>query len=211
MFITSLWNGFKTQVSKLVGKVNWATKKVMTESERAHVASLLKDNYYIILTRHGGHLSTYAIGLAHLALTGKWGHYGHVLLNIEQTVNTTSDFEFIEATAEKGVHYSKFVDVFDKDIGSVCLMKPKTVTPEEWTQIIDEAKTEIGKPYDLALDPTQEANLNCVELVRESLQGQPDYLTDYANLEATVQKYKALDPNMVYDCPDFEVVWESRH
>lgn len=207
--IKSVYNKFKEIGSTLVGKVNWTTKRVISPEDLNQVRSLMKDNYYIILTRHNGHLSTYAIDFAHWVVTGRWGYYGHILLNVEDEVKDDSDYSFIESTIT-GVHYSTFPMVFDSQVGSICLMKPKAVTIEEWAKVLDKSRTDIGKPYDLALDPSQTDKLDCVELVRDALKGQPDYATDYKDLEAVVQKYKALDPQMVYECPDFEVVWEKR-
>jgi hypothetical protein len=209
MNLATMWDSIKTTVSILVGKVNWTTKRVIDPSKLDEVRALLKDNYYIILTRHNGHLSTYAIDLAHFILTFKLGHYGHVLFNVEDEVSTDDGYQFIEATSP-GVHYSGFTQVFDQQVGSVCLMKPRSMSIEQWTAVVEKSKGDLGKPYDFALDPTQTTKLDCVELLRDALKGEPNYSVDFANLEALVTKYKELDPQMVYECPDFEVVWESR-
>ena len=111
--IKAVWNKIVASGSYLIGKVNWKTKKVLNEDDLEKVKELLKDNYYIILTRHNGRLTAYAISLAHFLITGKHGHYGHALLNIEDQVITDNDFQFIESTAN-GVHYSKFDEVFDR-------------------------------------------------------------------------------------------------
>jgi hypothetical protein len=208
-FFKDCFTKFKICCATLVGKINWTTEDVTDPKDLDTVRAKLKDNYYIILTRHEGHLSTFAIALAHFLVTGRWGYYSHVLLNIEDEVKTDDDYEFLQSTIA-GVKYAKFDEVFDQQGGSIALVKPRYVTLDEWTHILDKSRTNIGKPYDLAMDPSQDAKLNCVELVRNSLQGDPDYATDFANLEAKIAKYKALDPQMIYECPDFEVVWEKR-
>ena len=208
-FIKEVWNKIVAKGSYLIGKVNWKTKRVLTEAEILKVQELLKDNYYIILTRHNGRLTAYAISIAHFLITGKRGHYGHALLNIEDEVITNDDFKFIESV-NSGVKYSTFEEVFDKQVGSVVLLKPRLMTIEKWTGIIDKARSELGKPYDLALDITTDDALNCVELVRNALKSEDNYEVDYARLEAMIKKYKTLDPQMIYLCEDFEIVYEIR-
>jgi len=209
-YIKELWNKVVAEGSYLIGKVNWKTKRVLTETDMLKIQELLKDNYYIILTRHNGRLTAYAISLAHFLITGRRGHYGHALLNIEDEVKTNDDFQFIESISQ-GVKYSSFDEVFDKQVGSVVLLKPRSMTIEKWTAILDKAKTELGKPYDLTLDVTTDDALDCVELVRDALKGEDNYATDYAHLEAMIAKYKTLDPQMIYECEDFTVVTEFRH
>jgi hypothetical protein len=207
--LTTIWTQIKSVASTIIGKINWTTSRVIDPDKLKEVQQLLAENNYIILTRHNGHLSTYAISLAHWLLTGKKGFYSHALLNVEDTVSTTDDYEFIQATAP-GVAYAGFDAVFDQQVGAVCLLKPKTMKIEEWSDVVGKAKTDLGKPYDLALDPAQTAALDCVELVRNALQGEPNYSIDYADLEKAIAKYDALDPQMYYECPDFEIVWENR-
>jgi len=208
-YIKELWNKVVAEGSYLIGKVNWKTKRVLTETDMLKIQELLKDNYYIILTRHNGRLTAYAISLAHFLITGRRGHYGHALLNIEDEVKTNDDFQFIESISQ-GVKYSSFDEVFDKQVGSVVLLKPRSMTIEKWTAIIDKARSELGKPYDLALDITTEDAINCVELVRDALKGEASYATDYSDLERMIKKYKTLDPQMIKECTDFEVVAEFR-
>jgi hypothetical protein len=212
MSFATIFNKIKSTVSIAVGKVNWTvpSSRTITSAELDVIRGLLKDNYLIILTRHPGHLSTWAIQAAHFCLTGKWGHYGHALLNVEDDVDVDDDFHFMEATTA-GVHYSKFTDIFDYQCGSICLLKPKGVTLAEWLKIVEKSKSNLGKPYDMELDVHQEAKLNCIELVRNALQGEPNYATDFADLERMIRKYENLDPHMAYECTDFEVVYEVRH
>jgi hypothetical protein len=197
-------------ISLTIGKINWTSKKVATAEELKTVHDKLISNYYIIMTRHNGHLSTYAISLAHFLLTGRWGYYGHVLMNLEDTVDNDDDFRLIEAIGT-GVTYSPFNRVFDNQCSSVALLKPKSMSLEYWTTVLDRAKTELGKPYDTLFDLSNDRALSCVELVRVALQKEPNYATDFANFESMIVKSKNLDPQMFYECPDFEIVYEFRH
>jgi hypothetical protein len=197
----------------LIGKVNWNSKRVLTQSERDTLNEKLSKDYYVILSMHRGHLSVYFIQLAHWILSKfkKPGYYGHSFMNLEDTVDTTDDFRFIEST-DTGVHYSGFNDVFDQQCSSVALLKPKNMTLEDWTAALDKAKTELGKPYDTLFDLSQDQNLSCVELVRAALMGDNDYDKNFAQFEAMIAQYgMRLDPQTFYECPDFEVVWEVRH
>ena len=207
----SIFSYIVDKISTSIGKIYWTSKKVMTTEELDVVRKKLKKDYYIILRRHNGYLSTYAIAFAHWVLTlGKKGYYSHALMNLEDTVKQDADYRFIEATG-KGVHYSDFTEAFNSQTSSVALLKPKCMTLAKWTKVMDKAKTELGKPYDTLFDLSNDQSLSCVELVRSALQGLPDYETDFANFEAMIKKYKNLDPQMFYECDDFEIVWESRH
>jgi uncharacterized protein YycO len=199
-------------ISTIIGKINWTVPvyETLRHHEVDEIRQKLKDNYYIILSRHSGHLSTYAIAFAHLVLTGKWGYYGHAFLNVENEVKTDSDYKFMEATG-KGVHYSDWAEAFDSQTGSVALLKPKSMSIEHWTAVMDKARTELGKPYDTLFDLTNDRALSCVELVRAALQAEPNYASDFANFEAMIAKNRNLDPQMFMECADFEVVYEVRH
>ena len=190
-----LWQHLKDRISRWTSTVRWEVKETVTPAELDVLRLKLKKDYYIILTRHNGFLSTYAISIAHFLLTlGKRGYYAHVLMNLEDEANKDADFRFIEATG-KGTHFSDFKDVFDPQITSVALLKPKSMTLEKWTRAMDKAKTA----------------LSCVELVRFALRAEPTYDEDFKNFEAMIAKYKNLTPQMFFDCPDFEIVWETRH
>jgi uncharacterized protein YycO len=203
--LANVVNWFELQV----GKIHWQPKNTLTEDEKERVRQLLSQNYYIVLTRRDNHLSTYFIQLTDLFLRGKLGFYCHALMNFEDEVKTDEDFRLIEAIGS-GVKLSTFDEVFD--CHSVCILKPRSMTAEEWTAVLDKAKTELGKPYDTLFDLKSDKALSCVELVRTSLMAEPGYETDFANFEAMINKYKNLTPQMFRDCPDFEVVYEvKRH
>jgi uncharacterized protein YycO len=195
-----------------IGHTTWPTTDVITEEERNEIRVRLQPHYYIILTRHNGYLSSYAIAFAHWVLTGfrRGGYYAHSLMNLEDDVTTDDDFMLVEATGS-GVHLSKFADVFDAQCSSVALLKPKSMTIDEWTVVLDKAKTQLGKPYDSLFNLKSDRALSCVELVRISLMTLPDYHERFANFERMIKEYKNLTPQMFYECEDFEVVYEVRH
>jgi uncharacterized protein YycO len=204
-----MWDKIKNAISIIIGKINWTTRRTLDSADLDVIRQKLKDNYYVILTRHNGHLSTYAIGLAHRFLTGKPGYYGHACMNMENEVTSDDGYEFMEATGE-GVHYSGFPAVFDQQIGAVALLKPKSMTIDEWTACLDRARTEVGKPYDTLFNLADDKALSCVELVRDALSAEPNYKTDFVNFEAMISKGGNLDPQMFYECPDFEIAYEVR-
>ena len=115
-------------------------------------------------------------------------------------------FKFMEATVT-GVHYSTFDEVFDCD--TVCLLSPKNMPNKEWTDVIDKLVKENGKPYDDLFQLADESHISCVELVRDALEADDQYKTNFANLEALIQKEGNLLPQMFRECSDFEVVYEN--
>lgn len=203
----NLLQKIESALAVLTGKINWGLKNPLTIDEKSEVNALLVPNYYIILTRNNNHLSSYCIGLADFFLRGKFGYWGHALMNLEDTVVDTVDFRFVEAIGT-GVQYATFDEVMG--VNSIVLLKPKHMHIEDWTLILDTAKSDVGKPYDTLFDLKQDKALSCVELVRDALQADPSYATSFANFEAMVQKYGRLTPQMIYDCPDFEVAYEVR-
>ena len=194
-------------IAVLTGKINWELKDPLTVEEKAQLNTLLVPNYYIILTRNNNHLSSYMIGIADFFLRGKFGYWGHALMNLEDTVINNKDFRFVEAVGA-GVQYAEFDEVMA--VNSIVLLKPKHMHIDDWTRVLDTAKSDVGKPYDTLFDLQQDKALSCVELVRDALQADPDYLECFANFEAMCQKYKRLTPQMIYDCSDFEIAYEVR-
>ena len=190
-----------------VGKIHWTPKNTLTADEQDHIRKLLVGNYYVMLSHRNNHLSTYFISLGNFLLSGKFSYWAHAFMNAEDQVKTDEDFRIVEAIGV-GVEYTPFAQVFD--VNGVVLLKPKNMTIEDWTLTLDKAKTEVGKPYDNLFDLKNDQALSCVELVRTSLMADPDYATSFANFEALIAKRKNLTPQMFYDCPDFEVVYEVR-
>ena len=204
----NIFQKFVNYIITLIGKVRWKPKNYVTQEELDQLRALLKANYYLILTRNNNHLSTYAIAVGNFLITGKWGFWGHVLMNLENTVTTDADFRLIEAIGS-GVTYSPFNSVFA--VNCVCLLKPKSMTIDQWTLIMDKANTELGKPYDTLFDLKNDNAINCVELVRSSLMTEPNYATDFANFEKDIAKAKNLTPDMFFSCSDFEIVYLVKH
>lgn len=195
-------------LATLIGKINWKARHPISQDDKKIIMSMLEKDYYIICTRHGNHLSTYAIALAGLLGTGTWGYYGHVCMNMENDVQTPDDFKIVEAIGT-GSRFSSFDDIFG-DASAVCLLRPKNMTIASWTAVLDKARTEVGKPYDTLFDLTDDKKVSCVELVRDALEGEGCYQKDFPNLEQMINKIKNLTPQMFRDCPDFEVAYEVR-
>lgn len=215
---TTWWGRLLTWLSlNTVAKVEWNAIKALfnkgiywslTEEDHDKLREDLKSNYYIILNRRKTHLTTYLISLANLIKTGKFSHYTHALMNVDDgNIRNDNEFKLVEATGT-GVHYSSFMKVFDCD--SVVLLRPKGFTDENWTVALDGLLKQVGKEYDCLFDVSDDSKLSCIELARRALQFQPDYETRFANFEAMIKKTGNLTPQMLYDCPDFEIVWEVR-
>lgn len=200
-----LYKKIANKVVLFVAKINWKQKELLSQDELNQLYQLLVKDYYIILTRRDNQLGTFFINLGHFLLTGRWGYYSHVLMNLENEVHDIDDFRLIEATTRKGTIYTPFNLVF-KDVDSVALLKPKNITIEEYTAVMDKARQQLGKPYDTLFDIANEQKLSCVELVRLALKALPDYFSKFANFEHTIAHKKNLTPQMFYECKDFEVV-----
>lgn len=214
-----IFNAALNVATNIIGKIHWEWLAELTtgryyrvtDDEQNQIRQLLTKDYYIILTRRKTHLSTHAINFSHWVLTRfkRWGYYSHSLMNLEDEVKSDSDFRLIEATNKTGVAYVPFNRVFDCD--SVALLKPKTMTVDQWTAVLDNLKTHEGKRYDTIYQLADASKMSCVELVRTALMATPDYHTNFANFEALIAKSNNLDPHMFYTCGDFEVVYEVRH
>lgn len=206
-------------VVDLIGRTTWRKLTVcwkgryydLTDAEQDTLKLLLKRDYYIILTRRKTHLSTYAINFSHWFLTRfkTWGYYSHSLANLEDEVKSEDDFRLIEATNKYGVGYVPFAQVFDCD--SVALLKPRGITLDEWTRVMDNLMTHEGKKYDTLYKLADETEMSCVELIRTALMTLPDYNNRFARFEQMIARARNLDPHMFYTCGDFEVVYEVRH
>lgn len=178
--------------------------------ERDHdtIRQMLKDNYFIILTRRKSHLTTYLIALASAIVERKFSHYTHALMNVEGDLNGHVGFKLIEATG-KGVHFSTFMEVFDCD--SVVLLTPKGLTAEQWTKVLDTVKAQFGKPYDDLFDIMSDSNVSCVEMVYWGLKSLPDYEQRFPKLIAAIENSgNNLTPQMLYDTGELEVAFEVR-
>ena len=189
---------------ELLAKIHWRQNHELSPEHRALLHEKLAKDYYIIATRRDNQLTTFFISLGHWFLTGNWGYYSHVLMNLEDEVQSADDFRLIEATGV-GVHYSTFDQVFNPTY-AIALIKPKGMTVDEWTKCMDDAKTYLGRPYDNLFALTNALEINCVELVRLALQALPDYEVRFSKFEALLRRKKKLTPQMFAECDDFEVV-----
>ncbi len=204
--MTSFFYAIADRVIKTIGKIHWPAGTTISAEDHTRIKERLKSDYFIILTYRRNHLSSFFVCLANFVLTGRWGKWTHALMNLEDEVKDDDDFRLIEATGN-GTHFSPFDKVFD--VHGVALLKPKSMSIEEWTGLLDRAKAQLGKPYDSLFDLKSDMALSCVELVRTVLMAQPNYATDFANFEALLAKSKNLSPQMFYDCGDFEVIYEA--
>lgn len=200
-----LYRKIANKVVLLIAKISWKQKENLSADDLKLLQDLLAKDYYIILTRRDNRLGTFFISLGHFLLTGRWGYYSHVLMNLENEVNDISDFRLIEATTRKGTVYTPFNLVF-KDVDSVALLKPKGITIDEYTIVMEKARQQLGKPYDTLFDIASEEKLSCVELVRLALKALPNYFLHFSDFEKTIARKNILTPQMFYECKDFEVV-----
>jgi len=205
-------------ITGVLSKINWMPLYAkfnngrgynLTEADHALLKEKLAGSYYIILTNRKTHLTTYLIGLLSFLKTGKWPEYSHALMNADSIVvaDNWEEFKFMEAT-NAGVHYSKFMEVFDCD--SVCLLKPKSLDSEEWNKVIDGLLEQNGKKYDDLFNLADDSHVSCVELVLAALRKNPNYEIDFATLEYQINNVGNLTPQMYKDCTDFEVVLEIK-
>lgn len=193
---------------ELSSKVKWRQTRHLDESDIAALKTKFVTDHYIIATRKGNYLTTYLIGFGNWLLGGRFGRFSHVLMNLEDEVNSSSDFRFIEATGQ-GTHYSTFEQVFGA-VDRVALVAPKHITVAEWTAALDSIKVYLGVPYDNLFDLKSTLEINCVELIRLALQKTPNYTENFAQFEELCQRKKKLTPEMFIECEDFEVVFEIK-
>jgi hypothetical protein len=198
-----------------IGKVKWpfvykmlyGKEYLLTDEDQDIVRNMLAKDHYIILSRRDTHLSTYGQNVAELFLRGKWGYWSHAFLNAEDEVTTDLDFRLIEATAS-GVHYSTFDKCFDVD--GVALLIPDNFTPEAWTLCMQDAARSLGLPYDTMFNMLDANAMSCIELVAHALLSVPDAEILFPEFFKLVRSGKKITPQMLYDCPDFKVVFEIR-
>lgn len=180
----------------------------LKEVDHDQLRKLLKENYCLILTRRKCHLSTYTVMIGSLIASGKLAHWSHSLMNVEGDIANNIDFKLIEATGELGVHYSTFMEVFDVD--SVALLKPRGVSLEDWTFVLDRVKADYGKSYDTLFDIYSDQQVSCIELIYQGLQKLPNYQARFPKLLEMVDTAKNITPQMLYDCAELDVVFEAR-
>lgn len=209
-FIRKYFGWLFTLFVKLVDRIRWKQTNSLSDEDLNKIEELLANDYYLICVRSSNHLSTWLISLGNWILTRKFGFYSHCLMNLENDAFAPNDFRLVEATLRKGVAYNSFADVF-ANVDSVALLKPKTFTIENWTKVMDGARKYAGREYDTLYDFTRANKVSCIELICVALMEDPNFLINYENFDRALKKYHELTPQMLYDCPDFEVVFEIRN
>jgi hypothetical protein len=202
-----LWERFVDWFITTSGKVHWSPSNLLRPDDLDTIRGMLAKDYYIIVTWRSNHLSAYFTSFANLVLTGHWGRWSHVLMNLEDGVGSDDDFRFVEAIGV-GSKLSTFSEV--TDVNGIALLRPKRMPIEDWTAVLDKAKTEVGKPYDTLFNLKDDTKVSCVELARDSLQAEPDYAQNFPDLERLIAKGHNLSPDMFYNCTDFEVAFMAR-
>ena len=177
----------------------------LSAGDHRAIKRILSTGYYIILTEDRTHLSSWAVKLATFALTKKPCRYTHALVNVEP--DKATEFKFVEAL-NKGVKQSSFNEVFECD--SVCILKPKRFTIDEIDEAIGASLRYIGLKYDKKFRYNDAKELSCVEVARNCLKMLPEYSEKMRIFEYMIQTKKNLVPQMLRDCPDFEVVREFK-
>lgn len=204
MFLYSLWH----YVAGIPGKIKFKNRDPLSQEEKDYLMRLFASGYYIILTGHKYHGSTFAVKVLTFLSTGKWTRYSHALMNVDnlERPEDALDFKFMEAT-ETGTHYATFEEV--TDCTDICILSPVNMENMQWTAIIDAILSERGRPYDDLFNMADITRFSCVELVRYALKQQGDYDQRFGHLEKMMIQYGTLTPQMFRDCPDFRVVWEN--
>lgn len=191
-------------IAEWMSRIHFRETNKLTQEQRQKLAEYFASGYYIILTGHGGHMSSLIVSFMTLLKLGKWSRYSHALMNCDfmDSVEDKDKFKFVEATAV-GVHYSSFDEAMDCDY--VCLLTPKNVDNEEWTRVIDNLIDSNGLPYDDLFDLADKSHMSCVEVVIDAFEG----VEVFEDLDIMIMLEKNLLPEMFKDCKDFEVVYET--
>lgn len=213
---------------KLISPCSWTRIKFLltgreydlTSRDREALREMCELGVYIWVTRRETHLTTYLITLSDWILESlayyrnekkgrrpKLGYYSHAFLNADK--NT-----FVEAVA-KGVLQSLFDDVFNVD--AVAALAPSGLSVIEWgmysKKFVEAAKQKLGYKYDTVSNLTDEKELSCIELIRVALRHSMtdvDYQLRFRRFEEMITERKNLTPDMLRNCPDFEVILEMR-
>lgn len=198
----------KIEWPRLQAVINGGMYYCLKEEDHDTIRRLMKEHYLIAVTRRKSHLSSQLIPVGEWILTRKFPHYTHVLMNVEGDLDGHVGFKLIEATGKSNVDYVTFMGAFDCD--SVALLKPKGVTMEQWTIVLDRVKNSLGTPYDTLFDITTDDRMSCVELIYWGLRELSDFEIRYPQLIKLIEQGKNLTPQMFYDSGEFEVVFEAR-
>lgn len=168
-----------------------------------NIMEILEKGNYLILVRRKSHLTTHLIAFAYFLRTGRWGYWAHAVCNVE----SDGAFKLVEATV-KGVHWSKFNQVFNCD--SMVILKFKNFTQKELDKAAANILKEIGKPYDDLFNFMDDKRMSCIEVwyhMVKDLPGAEDKIRAFKGMLETGIK---INPQDLYECSDFERLLEIR-
>jgi hypothetical protein len=196
---------------KVISPISWETLKYilkgrkfdLTPAQYREVLQIWKSMNTITLTRRKSHLTTYLIQIGHFILTGKWDMYwAHALFN--------DGIWAVEAIG-KGVVVNGPREVLNVD--GVAILIPKNVHLVSWQMILDEARRHVidGTEYDNLFDVMNDKKVSCIELIYDSLKEVENHRELWPNFFKLVETKGNITPQMIYDCGDFEVVYEVRN
>ena len=206
------------KITRFITKIQWKKFRAffndakafdVTYDEKKDAEKLLSTSNYLILTQHKPYLTNYLIGIMTYVKTRKWPTYCHILMNVEESIVTDREgFDLMEAT-NSGVHWSSFDEVFDCD--NFCILKPKNMTDAEWDVVMIGLSKQFGKGYDDLFNIKDSSHVSCVEMCLNALKELPDFEEKFPNLSSMIKEVGNLTPQMYRDCPDFMVVYETKH
>lgn len=196
-------------LASLPPKIKWGNAQDFTPDEQERLSRMLASGYYVILTGSRHHLSSVMVSFLSWIKTGKWAKYSHVLMNCDNITDWRDQrsFKFVEATST-GVHYSTFEEVFGRDCDYACLLTPKNVRNEQWTDIIDELLNQRGLPYDDLFDLSDSTHVSCVELVWNALKN-AGCESEFVDLGRLTKEEGNMVPQMYRDSTDFTIAFEE--
>lgn len=196
---------------KVISPISWEplTAKIkgrpfaLTLRQFDEVVQIWETMHTITLTRRKSHLTTYLIQIGHFIVTGKWSMYwAHALFNDGPIA--------IEAIG-KGVVKNLPKDVLNVD--GVAVLIPKHIHLVSWEMIMDEARrhVEAGTKYDNLFDAASDKKVSCIELIYDALKEVENHREIWPNFFDLVEREGNVTPQMLYDCGDFEVIYEVRN
>lgn len=200
------------KIIKLIGRVDFSSIKYfftgtyydLSKDDIKACALFLCENRCFGLLRRKTHLSSFFVSLSHWFLTGRWGYWSHVWANADDKEKPL-DLEIVEAIG-KGVVKSSFWDVFSCD--SICLLRPKKLSDDEWEKVNMVIHSFVGLGYDEFFNLKNANELSCVELLYAGIRSvNPMALP---GLTRMIARYGNITPDMVYGCGDFEICIEIR-
>jgi hypothetical protein len=210
-FIRDLWYKPYHWVAQKIPKVTLRNRNPLTEEEKKKLAELLASGYYIILTSHNYHLSSWFVRWMYFFKFWNKAEFSHVLMNVDylDKPEELQQFKFMEATYT-GVHYSKFDEVFD--CTNFALLSPKMVSNITFTNVIDALVKQEGKEYDDLFQLADESKMSCVELIRyafrKSFNDDRIYNACFPKIEEIIRIEGNLFPESFINSGDFVVVYK---